>query len=150
MLHRIRSIAKLFAPVLLFIAIAAAQPQDHDLLQARESVWRAWFNGDAATLQTMVPSDTIVMSGGEAKWKHQSDVLDTSAKFHADGGKLLRLEFSRTEVQHYGDVAVVWSDYLVETETQGKRSTDAGRVTEIFVRRNGHWTNPGWHTDSGK
>jgi len=32
----------------------------------------------------------------------------------------------------------------------GKRSVTSGRVTEIFVRRNGKWTNPGWHTDSEK
>ena len=26
----------------------------------------------------------------------------------------------------------------------------SGRVTEIFVLRDGHWTNPGWHTDTEK
>ncbi len=25
----------------------------------------------------------------------------------------------------------------------------AARVREIFVRRDGKWTNPGWQTDSG-
>jgi len=136
--------------VLLFTAIAAAQSSDRGLLQAREKVWRAWFDGDAATLQAMVPPDTLVMSLGDENWRHQKDVLAASAKFHAEGGKLVRLEFPRTEVQHYGDVAIIWSSYIAETETQGKRSIDAGRITEIFVRRDGHWTNPGWHTDAGK
>jgi hypothetical protein len=37
-------------------------------------------------------------------------------EFHATGGKLVRLEFPRTEIQHLGDVAIVWSGYVVETE----------------------------------
>jgi len=146
----IRLIAKLFVPVLLFVAATAAQQPDQDLLQAREKVWRAWFDGDAATLKAMVPPDTIVMSVDDKNWRHQQDVLEASAKFHAEGGKLVRLEFPRTEVQHYGDVAIIWSSYLAETETQGKRSVDAGRITEIFVRRDGSWINPGWHTDTSK
>jgi len=36
----------------------------------------------------------------------------------------------------------------VETEENGKRSVSSGRATEIFVRRNGEWVNPGWHTDN--
>jgi hypothetical protein len=53
-------------------------------------------------------------------------------------------------VQWYGEVAIVWSSYSLETEVDGQSTPEDGRVTEIFVRRNGHWTNPGWHTDSGK
>ncbi len=116
----------------------------------RETVWRAWFANDAKTLNQLVPSDTIVMSGGEEKWKNQADVFRTAAEFQTRGGKLVRLEFPRTEIQRYGDVAIVWSAYTVETETDGKRSIDFGRITEIFVRRQGQWTNPGWHSDSGK
>jgi len=48
------------------------------------------------------------------------------------------------------NVAIVWSQYLAETETNGKRSLDSSRITEIFVRRNGQWTNPGWHADAGR
>jgi len=50
-------------------------------------------------------------------------------------------------VQHFGDVAIVWSSYVVETEVDGKRSLGSSRVTEIFVWQHGRWTNPGWHTD---
>jgi ketosteroid isomerase-like protein len=133
-------------------AILRAKPQtgDTELLQVREQVWRAWFAGDIKTLERLVPSDTIVMSGGEEQWKHQAEVLRTSAEFHAHGGKLLRLEFPRTEVQHYGDVAIVWSSYTLELEVGGKKSGGSSRVTEIFVKKNGQWTNPGWHTDEEK
>jgi ketosteroid isomerase-like protein len=131
-------------------SLAAQQENDRELLQVREAVWRAWFAGDIKSLREFVPAETIVMSGGEKEWKNQTDVLRTAAAFHAQGGNLVRLEFPRTEVQHFGDVAIVWSDFLVETETNGQRSVSTGRASEIFVRRSGHWLNPGWHTDSTK
>jgi hypothetical protein len=140
-------IAALCLTVLSTTGLPAQRPNDEALLRARESVWRAWFAGDTRTLQALVPPETIVMSGGEKEWKHQSDVLRSSAEFHSKGGKLVRLEFPRTEVQHFGDVAIVWSSYVVETEVDGKRSLGSSRVTEIFVRQHGQWTNPGWHTD---
>ncbi len=130
--------------------LSAQKQNDDQLLQTRETVWRAWFAGDIKTLEELVPPETIVMSGGEDQWKHQADVLRTAVEFHAQGGKLIRLEFPRTEVQHFGDVAIIWSSYVVETEAGGKRSSDFGRVTEIFVRQHGRWTNPGWHTDATK
>lgn len=129
----------------------AARPDDRaELLKARESIWRSWFANDAKTLQALIPPDTIVISSGEEKWKNQADILQSAARFHAGGGKLLRLEFPRTEVQRFGDVAITYSQYLYETEVDGKRSVTSGRVTEIFVLRNGKWTNPGWHTDTEK
>ena len=113
-------------------------------------MWRAWFAGDIPTLKRLVPAETIVISGGEEAWKHQAEVLQSSAAFHASGGKLVKLEFPHTEVQRFGDVAVTWSTYRLEMEMKGKRSVDAGRATEIFMLRDGQWVNPGWHTDSGK
>jgi ketosteroid isomerase-like protein len=136
--------------LLMTLRAAAKSSETDDLLQVREQVWRSWFAGDTKTLAELVPDGTIVMSGGEEKWKYQADVLRTSAEFHAKGGRLLRLEFPRTEVQHFGDVAIVWSSYRVELEVEGKRVGGTSRVTEIFVRKNGKWTNPGWHTDEEK
>ena len=97
-------------------------------------------------LARLVPAETIVITASEKEWKHQTEVLKEAAEFQTDGGKLLRLEFPQTEVQHFGDVAIIWSTYELETEVKGKRSSSGGRVTEIFVRRDGQWTNPGWHT----
>lgn len=130
-----------------FAALAAQKPLDQQLLQTREAVWRAWFAGDVATLQKLVPRETIVISSGERKWKNQTDVIKGAEAFHAKGGRLVRLEFPRTEVQHFGSVAVTYSQYVIEIEEGGKRSVTSGRATEIFVLRNGHWINPGWHTD---
>ena len=128
----------------------APTPSDDELLRTREKVWRSWGAGDTKALEQWVTPQTIVMSGGERQWRHQADVLRSSADFHAKGGKVVRLEFPRTEIQHFGDVAIIWSDYILELEVDGKRSTENSRVTEIFVRQNGQWTNPGWHTDPEK
>jgi hypothetical protein len=136
---------------ILLVSGLAARPDDRaELLKARESVWRSWFANDTKALEVLVPPDTIVISSGEEKWKNQADILESAAKFHAAGGKLVRLEFPRTEIQRFGNVAVTYSQYLYETEVDGKRSITSGRVTEIFVLRNGYWTNPGWHSDTEK
>jgi ketosteroid isomerase-like protein len=149
---RMRTGTTLIVLLVSLISVSWATKADEraDLLKVREAVWRTWFAGDTKALKQLVPPDTIVISSGEEKWKNQADVLSSSAEFHAQGGKLVRLEFPRTEIQLFGDVAIVWSKYLVETETNGKRETSSGRVTEIFVKRHGQWLNAGWHTDTEK
>jgi uncharacterized protein DUF4440 len=128
---------------------AANSSQEDDLLAARESVWRTFFEGDTRKLETFLPPETITINSGDEKWENQADVLKDSADFKASGGKLIRLEFPVTKVQHFGGVAIIYSQYLYEIEKDGKRLVRSGRVTEIFVHQNGHWTNPGWHTDAG-
>lgn len=136
---------------MLFVSGLAVSPDNRtELLNAREAVWRAWFANDTKTLERLVPPDTIVISAGEEKWKQQADILQSAAKFQAARGKLIRLEFPRTEIQRFGDVAITYSQYWYETEVDGKRSVTSGRVTEVFVRRGGRWSNPGWHTDTEK
>lgn len=132
----------------LSVAVIAGSQDDSQLLKVRRSVWLVWLANDQEALKRLVPDDTVVISAGEVKWKHQAEVLQSAADFHAAGGKLISLEFPRTEVQHFGDVAIIWSEYVLQVEVGGKRERTAGRVTEIFVKRNGQWTNPGWHTDS--
>jgi len=152
-MHRVMRVAVALMALAGAVSAFAQASEVEDraaILKAREAVWRAWFAGDLPALKRLVPADTIVISGGEEAWKHQADVLQSSAAFHASGGRLVRLEFPHTEVQRFGDVAVTWSTYRLEIDVKGKRAVDAGRATEIFVLRNGQWVNPGWHTDSGK
>jgi len=144
-----RLVAGLGMLILLIGPIWARSGNEREeILRVREKVWRVWFANDAKALEELVPSDTNVFSSREPKWKNQADVIREAAEFRAEGGKLVRLEFPRTEIQRFGDVAMVWSNYVVETETNGKSSVSSGRASEIFVRRNGTWTNPGWHTDA--
>jgi ketosteroid isomerase-like protein len=121
------------------------------LLDAREAVWRAYFSGDRATLERLIPEETIAIESGDSNnWSNRQTILEGSAQFAKSGGKLVKLEFPKTEIQVYGFTAVVYSNYVYELEQGGQRSTHAGRVTEVFVLRKGQWVNPGWHMDSGK
>ena len=142
--------AAMFTVMAVSRVISWSQQRDESLLRAREAVWRAWFADDKKALEELVPADTLVISAGEKEWKKQADVFRGADDFHRKGGKLIRLEFPRTEVQHFGNVAITYSEYLYEIETAGKRSASSGRVTEIFVLREGRWVNPGWHTDEEK
>lgn len=139
------------AAAVMLASMAAAQDNDNAaILQCRETVWRAWFANDAKTLEALVPAEAIAISPGEDEWQTQADILRGAADFHSQGGKLVRLEFPRTQVQRYGDTAFVYSQFVFETEMNGKRTLASGRATEIFVLRNRRWINPGWHTDSHK
>lgn len=120
------------------------------LLDAREAVWRSWFSGDGATLAKLVPKDTITIEAGQNNWSNQQSILEASEQFVKSGGKLAKLEFPKTEIQVYGMTAIVYSNYAYEIEMNGQKINQAGRVTEIFVLRDGQWVNPGWHMDSGK
>ncbi len=134
--------------------MAAPRPlPDHmrkRLLDAREAVWRAYFAGDRATLEKLIPEETVAIEAGDNTWSNRQTILDGAAQFAKGGGKLLKLEFPKTEIQVYGLTAVVYSNYAYELETGGQRINQAGRVTEVFVLRKGQWVNPGWHMDSGK
>jgi ketosteroid isomerase-like protein len=121
-----------------------------ELLKAREAVWRAWFANDQAALAQVLPAEIIAINNAEDRWETRDEVLKSAAEFAADGGRLLSLQFSRTEVQSFGDVAILYSLFTTETEAHGERTRSSGRATEVFVRRNGRWLNPGWHLDSGK
>ena len=125
-------------------------PMKKRLLDARESVWRAYFAGDRATLEKLIPQETVAINAHDDNWAGRATVLEGSAEFAKNGGKLIKLEFPKTQIQMYGMTAVIYSTYSYELEVGGQRTTNSGRVTEVFVLRNGEWVNPGWHMDGGK
>ena len=120
------------------------------LLEAREAVWRAFFAGDRATLEKLIPEETVAIEADGNNWSNRQTIFDGSAQFAKNGGKLVKLEFPKTEIQVYGFTAVVYSNYVYELEVGGQHLNRSGRVTEVFVLRNGQWVNPGWHMDGGK
>jgi ketosteroid isomerase-like protein len=120
------------------------------LLDAREAVWRAYFSNDRPALERLIPEETVTIEAGDNNWGNRNAVLEGAARFAKSGGKLMKLEFPKTEIQLYGYTAVVYSNYSYEIETAGQRYQQSGRVTEVFVLRKGQWVNPGWHMDTGK
>lgn len=120
------------------------------ILTAREAVWKAWFTNDQATLEKLIPEETIAIDAGDEGWSDRAAILANAKRFVDSGGKLVRLEFPKTEMQVYGNTVIIYTTYLYEIEMNGQRSTASGRATEMFVRRGDALVNVGWHMDSGK
>lgn len=118
--------------------------QRSSLLSAREAVWRAWYAGDRKTLSELLPPELVTLGPGTEGWSHLDAIMTSSAKFAEGGGKLLRLEFPRTEIQAYGSTAIIYTAYELEASSGGSTRRERGKATEIFVRRGGKWLNTGW------
>jgi hypothetical protein len=44
------------------------------LLDAREAVWRAWFGGDRAALEKLIPQETIAIESGDNNWSNRQKI----------------------------------------------------------------------------
>jgi hypothetical protein len=114
-----------------------------ELLAAREAVWRAWFAGDTAALEKLLPPELITLESSDTFGTRSSN-LEGSRGFAASGGKLTRLVFPRTEFQVYGNTVILYTTYEMDLVNEGKTNTERGVATEIFVKQNGRWQNTGW------
>ncbi len=131
---------------------ALSQKERDELLAAREEVWRAFFANDKVKMEKLLPAETLVinLNNREDRWADRAKIFNDAQESANAGNKLIKLEFPRTEIQAYGDVVILYTTFNYEYDTGGKRHTQSGYGTEIFVRRNGVWLNSGWHVDSGK
>jgi hypothetical protein len=121
---------------------------DPEVLQLREAAWRAWFAGDEAGLGRMLPPEFIGINMQAGPFSTRDETLEQAKAFRAGGGRLVRLEFPETRAQRYGDVVVLYGRYVAVMESEGIERTASGRLTEVFVRRDGRWLHPGWHLDT--
>ena len=129
---------------------AEAQPSpaiDPEVLRLRESAWRAWFSGDEAALRAMLPPEFLGIGMDDAPFSDLEETVADSKAYRARGGRLLRLDFPETRAQVLGDAVVLYGRYSIDLESEGKVTTLAGRLTEVFVKRDGKWWHPGWHLD---
>lgn len=122
----------------------ATSPEDADLLAARRAVWVAWFGGDRKALERALPADALYIGPGARPWVTTAQTLDSSQGFAKDGGKLVRLEFPRTEIRRYGDTAILYTTYVYEIESKGEKSVEEGKGVEVFVKKDGRWIHPTW------
>jgi hypothetical protein len=114
------------------------------LLKAREAVWRAWFAGDQATLSKLLPPELITIEPGSTTFGTLQSNLDGSRGFATGGGKLTRLVFPSTEIQAYGNTAIIYTSYEMDLTTGGQSRSERGMATEVFVFKDGQWLNTGW------
>jgi hypothetical protein len=127
---------------------ATLPPAEHSALEAlRKDVWVHWFGGDTAALRRILGPELIAISSDSPSFQSLDQTLIGSAGFKAGGGRLISVVFDGTTVHRVGDVVVMFSHYAVALESGGKRSTQKGRATEVFVRTNGRWVHTSWHLD---
>jgi ketosteroid isomerase-like protein len=127
--------------------VAANEAVDPEVLVAREATWRAFYAGDLKALGDLLPEDFIGINMNDSPFTNWAKVIDASRAFREGGGRLVRLTFPETQAQRYGDVVVLYGRFEVVFESGGAERTRRGRLTEMFVRRDGKWLHPGWHLD---
>ena len=127
--------------------VAARAEIDPEVLAARETAWRAYFAGDVKTLGDLLPPEFIGLGMTDGPFTGRAKTLDDARAFQQKGGRLVRLAFSETQAQHFGDVVVLYGRYEAVIQADGAERTVRGRLTEMFVRRDGKWLHPGWHLD---
>jgi len=122
-----------------------------ELFEARDAAWRSFFQEDpAAAIEWTISPNVIAIQENQEKWDNRARLTAMAEAMQSQKIQLIRLEFPRTEVQVFGDTAILYYTYIFETGTEGGRSgVDAGRGTEVFVRSNGSWLDTGWHLDNG-
>jgi hypothetical protein len=127
--------------------VAASTAIDPEVLTAREAAWRAYFGGDVKTLGDLLPEEFIGIGMNEGPFADRATTLDDARAFRDRGGRLLRLAFPETRAQRTGEVVVLYGRYEATIQSGDRERTLRGRLTEMFVRRNGKWVHPGWHLD---
>ena len=113
----------------------------------RKSVWVNWFNGDTAGLRRVLGPELIAISPDAPEWQSLQQTITGSAGFKASGGKFISVKFDKTTVHRFGDVVVMFSHYDLAFTSDGKRQTQKGRATEVFVKHQGKWVHTSWHLD---
>ena len=121
-----------------------------ELLEVRKLVWESYFYNDQAKLKELIGEDFITINPGEQHWQNRDEFVAGAKAFVDHKGKLVSLSFPRTEIQTFGDVAVLYSLVQITMESGGKRESLSCRSTEIFQKRGGLWVNTGAHVDSGQ
>lgn len=130
------------------VASALTGAELRDLEAVRRKVWVDWFSGDTASLRRVLAPELVAMSSGSTNWQSLAETIASSAKFKAEGGKFVSVEFESTVTHRFGDAVVMFSRYSIATEKAGRLSSEKGRVTEVFVRSGGRWVHTSWQLDN--
>jgi uncharacterized protein DUF4440 len=133
---------------MLSLPLYGAEPIDADVLAVREGAWRAWFGGDEAALRAVLPEDFLAIGWGGNEISDRDQTIASSREFKKSGGRLVSLSFPETRAQRFGDTVVFYGSYDVTIVSGDKETKVRGRLTEVFVKRDGKWLHPGWHLDA--
>jgi hypothetical protein len=121
-----------------------------ELLAARDRAWRSFFDEDpVASIKEILGPEVIAIQESHEKWENRESLIAMAKSMKAQNIRVVRLEFPRTEIQIFGDVAILYYTYVFANGNDTGVGTLAGRGTEVFVRRDGRWIDVGWHLDNG-
>src|SRR4051812_20788099 len=130
--------------LILTVATALALPLyagetaiDPQVLVVREAAWRAWFAGDEKALTTLLPEDFLAISASGDEISDRAKTVASSRSFKDGGGRLVSLSFPETHAQQFGDTVILYGTYVAKYESGGSESEMRGRLTEVFVKRDG-------------
>ena len=84
----------------------------------------AWFANDTAALARLLPRSTTAGEGDG--WETRDEIVEGSRRSAASGLRLVGIRFADTQLHAQGNVVVVFSNYTMELEQQGQRSTVTG------------------------
>jgi len=113
------------------------------VLAARDAIWRAWFAHDTAALGRLLPRSTTAGEGGG--WESREEIVAGSLQSASSGRRLVGIRFDDTRIHANGNVIVVFSNYSLDLEHEGRLHTVTGSASEVFVRTDGGWQNPFWY-----
>jgi len=142
----------LLAVGLVSLGLAADAPSDQvrkELLAAREVAWRSFVQKDTAVVEGILAPELIAIQENSDQWENRERLVKLAKSMGERGVQMTRLEFPRTEIQLFGDTAILYYTYIMEQKLGANTAVSAGRGMEAFVRRKGRWVDVGWHLDNG-
>jgi hypothetical protein len=160
-MRRLKPILSAVYAITMILGIAAARHESaaqdsaptekirNELLEARSTAWRAFFQKDLTVLEQILAPELIAIQEQVERWDNRASLLKMAQSMKERGVQLTRLEFPRTEIQLFGNTAILYYTYVMEQRLGDQAAVDTGRGTEIFVHRDGKWVDVGWHLDQG-
>src|SRR5689334_12792157 len=72
---------------------------DHELIAAREAVWKAFFSNDTVALRRYIPAAAATLEGGaRRRWNTRADIMASAQRFSESKAKLVSITFSNTSI----------------------------------------------------
>ena len=101
-----------------------------ELLDARETAWRSFFQKDLAVVERILAPELIAIQENSEHWGNRTRMIAMAKAMNEQGVHLLRLEFPRTEIQLFGD-----TQFAIDSHCHGR-----GRWERAGSPRQGRYT----------
>jgi uncharacterized protein (TIGR02246 family) len=114
---------------------STASGEDEKALYQLERDWVAAIpKKDTAVVEKFLANDFVSNNNGRTQNRRQ--ILD---EIRSNPAKIESAENQEMNAMVFGDRAVVNGIYVEKSTTNGKDSSQRGRYTEVYVKRNGRW-----------